>query len=156
MGQNSCFIINRAPTDTCVQCNNYRGVHLQNLYNQTMKVILTRLSPLSRKRSHMYLATIFCVFSPCFILINVAKAELVVTESRKRLVSFFQRIEQLSSMHLGGNRRWVPLILDFDTFQVPIKRCQGITSILKQSMISLLPLEFQHLLFRENIMFIFN
>ena len=47
-----------------------------------MKVILTRLSPLSRKRSHMYLATIFCVFSPCFILINVAKAELVVTESR--------------------------------------------------------------------------
>ena len=54
-----------------------------------MKVILTRLSPLSRKRSHMYLATIFCVFSPCFILINVAKAELVVTESRKRLVSFF-------------------------------------------------------------------
>ena len=54
-----------------------------------MKVILTRLSPLSRKRSHMYLATIFCVFSPCFILINVAKAELVVTESRKRLVFFF-------------------------------------------------------------------
>ena len=29
-----------------------------------MKVILTRLSPLSRKRSLMYLATIFCVFSP--------------------------------------------------------------------------------------------
>ena len=54
-----------------------------------MKVIFTRLSPLSRKRSHMYLATIFCVFSPCFILINVAKAELVVTESIKRLFSFF-------------------------------------------------------------------
>ena len=152
MGQNSCFIINRAPTDTCVQCNNYRGVHLQNLYNQTMKVILTRLSPLSRKRSHICIWPQFFAFS-LPILINVAKAELVVTESRKRLVSFFQRIEQLSSMHLGGNRRWVPLILDFDTFQVPIKRCQGITSILKQSMISLLPLEFQHHLFRENIMF---
>ena len=43
-----------------------------------------RLS-LSRKRSYTYLSTIFCVFSPCFILINVAKAELGVIESRKKL-----------------------------------------------------------------------
>ena len=153
MGQNSCFIINRAPTDTCVQCNNYRGVHLQNLYNQTMKVILTLLSLLSRKRSHMYLATIFSFSLPTSYLSTLQKQSLQSQSQEKDLLSFFQRIEQLSSMHLGGNRRWVPLMLDFDTFQVPIKRCQGITSILKQSMISLLPLEFQHHLFRENIMF---
>ena len=36
---------------------------------------------------HTYLAKIFCIFSPCFILINVAKAERGVIESRKRLVS---------------------------------------------------------------------